>query len=286
MECANIMDEKKNLKKKHALASKGYVGPIIIGIVGQFLVISLLSGMVSDFLPDSFDEYHIVDIILSILVLLFFKFSFRDEYEGSLGISNWDNKLWIAIAAIVIVDLVSVTVFGEFSLSNFTLKGLGLAISAGLNEETFYRVIPVALMLRNKNSKENIVKIAIISSAVFGLIHLPNMFMGAEVSTTILQVFTSAVSGLFYGSMFMYTGSLIPPVLLHALHDLMCFMDPTAGSTDGTAAVEMTTGVIVLEVITIIIKIVIAVCILRPELREKIEEIWNKKWKKSKVAAQ
>ena len=263
---------------KHRLASKGYVGPLIIGIVGQFLVISLLSGMISDFLPDGCEEYRIVDIILSILVLMYFKFSFRKEYKGSLGISNWDNKLWIAIASIIIVDYISVAVFGEFSLSNFSLQGLAFSLGAGLNEEVFYRVIPVALMFRNRNSKENIVKIAIISSVVFGLIHLPNMFLGAEVSTTILQIFTAAVSGIFYVSLFIYTGSVIPPVLMHSLHDLMCLMDPTAGSTDGTAAVELSTGVIALEVITIIVKIVIAIYILRPAFRGKIEEIWKDKW--------
>ena len=274
------MEDKKNAEPRHALASKGYVGPIIIAVIGQFAVISLLSGMISELLPEFFSKYCIVDIVLSILVLAFFKFRFRTEYKGSLAICNWDNKLWIAAAAVIAVDFISVYVFGEFSISNFTLKALCLALSAGLNEETFFRVIPIALMFRNKNSKENIVKIAVISSAVFGLIHLPNLFLGAEVSVTILQIFTAAVSGLFYGSLFIYTGSIIPPVILHTLHDLMCFLDPTAGSSDGTVSAELSTGVIVLEVITVIVKIAIAVYILKPELREKIEKLWNRKWSK------
>ena len=274
------MEEKKSLRLKHSLASKGYAGPVIIGVLSQFFIISLLSGMISDFLPAFFSEYYIVELVLSILALIAFKLWFRPEYKGSAAFGNWDNKLIAAILLVCVVDILSIAATGEFSWENFNLKTLIMAVAIGFNEETFFRIIPIALMCRNKNSQENIKKIIIISSVVFGLMHLPNMFMGATVGVTLLQVVASTCSGLFYGAMFMYTGSFIPCVAAHAIHDFICCLDVASSSSDGTMVSSLTWDLFVEEGITIIIKILFTLYIIRPAVREAIEKLWKDKWSK------
>ena len=274
------MEEKKSIRLKHSLASKGYVGPVVIGVLSQFFIISLLSGMIADFLPAFFDEYHIVELGLSILALIFFKFWFRPEYKGSIAFGNWDNKLIVAILIVCIIDVLSVALTGEFSWENFNLETLLMAVAIGFNEETFLRIIPIALMCRNKNSQKNIMKIIIISAVVFGMMHLPNMFMGASVGVTILQIVTSTCSGLFYGAMFMYTGSFIPSVAAHAIHDFICSLDVSSNASDGTMVANLTGDIFIEEGITIVIKILFTLYILRPVVREAIEKLWEYKWSK------
>ena len=62
--------------------------------------------------------------------------------------------------------------------------------------------------------------VALISSALFGLLHGMNYFNGQDLKTTIAQVLITSVTGLGLYTTFIVSGTLWVPILLHSVFDL------------------------------------------------------------------
>ncbi len=90
----------------------------------------------------------------------------------------------------------------------------------GLFEELAFRgvLLPFLLEKRRKTKKE-ILWTVVGSSAVFGLIHLINLFEGAGFGATLLQIGYSFLIGGMCAIVLMKTGNLIYCILLHAVYD-------------------------------------------------------------------
>lgn len=87
---------------------------------------------------------------------------------------------------------------------------------AGLTEELAFR----GILLDRLRTCHTLWPAVLISSALFGLMHLSNLALGASPGTTLLQVTFAALAGTGYAAMRIRTGSLWPPIILHALFDL------------------------------------------------------------------
>ena len=73
-------------------------------------------------------------------------------------------------------------------------------------------------------------KAMIISSVLFGFSHLLNIAGGAEFGETVLQICFALVYGMVFALIFAESGSLLPCVLLHALHDFCSFISGEASA--------------------------------------------------------
>lgn len=104
---------------------------------------------------------------------------------------------------------------GGFAL--FVLYCLGV----GLFEETAFRGFVFPLILGKTADKKYGVTIAVLaSSAVFALVHLFNLFQGAGVGATLMQVGYTFLVGCMCNVILIATRSLAMPVLVHALFDV------------------------------------------------------------------
>jgi len=54
----------------------------------------------------------------------------------------------------------------------------------------------------------------VVSSALFGLFHLPNAFFGQDIGTTVVQVLQT-LGSIFY-CLCRLSGSILPRIVLHA----------------------------------------------------------------------
>lgn len=91
----------------------------------------------------------------------------------------------------------------------------------GLFEETAFRgVLLLSLADRFGRGRLSLFATAAISSAVFGATHLLNLFGGAGVGGTLLQVGYSTLIGGMCALILLTTGSLASCVLIHAVYDL------------------------------------------------------------------
>lgn len=92
-------------------------------------------------------------------------------------------------------------------------------LSVGFFEEVIFRGIILLILLKGNNSRSAIFKAVIFSSAIFAFAHIFNIFAGAGVGPTILQVGYSFLTGCMWAVVFLYTGNILYCVALHALYN-------------------------------------------------------------------
>lgn len=101
----------------------------------------------------------------------------------------------------------------------FLFASLFLTLGIGMAEEIFFRGIICNLWL-----KQGVVKAMLLSSVLFGMSHILNVAGGAALLTTILQICFAIVYGMVFTLIFIEGNSLLPCVLMHALHDFCSFI--------------------------------------------------------------
>ena len=107
------------------------------------------------------------------------------------------------------------------------------SLMIGVFEELAFRgvLFPVLLETR-RDSKKRIFQTAVVSSCLFGLIHLVNLLEGAGVGATVLQVGYSFLIGGMCTIVLLKTGNLIYSILLHGIYDFGGGLVPTLGGGD------------------------------------------------------
>ncbi len=109
---------------------------------------------------------------------------------------------------------------------------LFLSLSIGMAEEIYFRSIICNIWL-----EKGPLKAMVISSVLFSVSHLMNIAGGAGTLATLLQICFAFIYGLVFALIFIRTESIIPCVLLHALHDMCSFV-----SSDGPANLNVIIG--------------------------------------------
>lgn len=208
-------------------------------------------------------------ILLSLLLLYLFKRRFRPLYEGSLaGRGLASGLLWgLPAAAALLPALAAVVRHGPaLPLPDAVLR----AAAAALSEETIFRGLIAPNWLRLRRSRRHILWNVLVTAAVFGLFHLANAASGAATAATVWQAVCAIGAGVFFGAVFLRSGSLWPAVLAHLLIDLCAFLaGETARAMDlwslGAAIVMAAWGLY----------------LIRPSRREAILALWDRKWSRS-----
>ncbi len=91
----------------------------------------------------------------------------------------------------------------------------------GVFEETAFRgTLFLAILERRRSSTKQIFLTSLISSALFGLVHLANLLEGADVGATLLQVGYSFLIGGMCAIVLIKTGNILLCILLHAIFDV------------------------------------------------------------------
>jgi membrane protease YdiL (CAAX protease family) len=87
----------------------------------------------------------------------------------------------------------------------------------GLFEEVLFRglVLLVLLKVMEKN-KKGMMSAVIISSVIFGLVHLVNLTV-ADTLPVVIQVFSATGIGVFFAAMYLRTKTLVIPIILHGI---------------------------------------------------------------------
>ena len=94
-------------------------------------------------------------------------------------------------------------------------------VGTGLFEEVLYRGLILKILLKKMgHSKRGIIKSCIISSAIFGLLHAVNIFAYDTILPVIGQIIVAFAIGFFLAVVFLRTGRLWIPIILHAILNL------------------------------------------------------------------
>ncbi len=147
--------------------------------------------------------------------------------------------------------------FAEVSIVEFLLFVLYCALVSAFEEFVFRGVLFSSLLGAFKKSKKGLLKAMVFSSLIFGFMHILNLFNGAGVVETILQVGYSTLIGGLCVFVFVKTCNILCSVLIHGAYNFCgLIFDSTIGLGNG---VFFDTATII---ITIIIGFAVAVFVL------------------------
>lgn len=142
----------------------------------------------------------------------------RVRYYGLTMPRDAKNYLWF----LPLLLIISVNLWGGINTSHTTNEILFHTISminVGFIEEIIFRGFLFKMMAQN-----GIKSAVIVSALTFGVGHIVNLFNGADVIPTLLQICYAAAIGFLFVIIFLKSGSLIPCIITHcAVNSLSIF---------------------------------------------------------------
>jgi membrane protease YdiL (CAAX protease family) len=233
------------VKIREKLIKYPLIGAIVLmGLFGLFLLgASILSIIL--FGSFSFLTYIVMSFIIifiSLMILFLFitpfglhlpngKESFK-EWKVTIGLSVFKplkRNILLGLLAFAISSLCGwlfIILFGIYIFNPDAIFGLprsgnlGIfvfiyALRPGIWEEVAFRGIILTLLMKKYSEKKSI----IVSSILFGLMHLFNLISGANIIIVVIQVIYATFFGIVFGYMFVKTKSLLPCIITHYLID-------------------------------------------------------------------
>ena len=178
----------------------------------------------------------------------------------------------VLIGIIMISSIIlSLMVFGCYTVEGFGFQGMSLLLSleyyfiGACCEEIIFR----GIILRFIGIRWNVVAALVISSALFGLLHINNHGM------TWMGIAGIVLVGFLFGSMYLYSGSIWMPLGIHwiwnVLEDIVFGSAVSGVSSDGSMIQArfhgsdlMTGGSCGIEasVVTMVFAIIVTICFL------------------------
>jgi uncharacterized protein len=108
----------------------------------------------------------------------------------------------------------------------------------GFSEEAAFR----GVVYRALRTRSGIWTAVIISSLLFGSVHILNLFTTGQVAASFLQATTAAMSGFVMVAILLRTGSIIVAMIYHALWDFGTFVFSASMTGLGGESAAATTG--------------------------------------------
>ena len=271
--------------RKHNFVDKHPVGASVLIGIGMFLLIQTIGAIPSSvFSVITGNEAPLLNMLSMILataiVMLIYRKRFAPEYKGVVRTEGLTKGLLMGLPIPVYWIIASIpTLFdGTFVVKPLTMQIISSAVVAGVTEEVAFRHGMITTMLRNRNQKQNLVKVILISSTSFGLIHMFNIAIGADPIRTILQSVGAIGFGVFFGAIFVSTGNILPTMILHAVHDVFAI----ATSTDVSDIGIVTGSVGLSQIIDLACMIALGVFALirymPDDKKDEIVALWNRIW--------
>ena len=181
--------------------------------------------------------------------------------------------VYFAVATLIPVDG-SVT---EFKIPSFA--AISMAFAAGIGEELCFRGLFLGTLMRQwKDDHKKVIFAVLLSSVVFGALHLTNISSGAVVFVSVMQSLSAAFIGVAFAAVYIRSGNLLVPMFFHVLTDIMAFATNTKVSEGGVVTGTYQLGDAIDDVLCLILMI-IGLWMLRSGVFEEIREVWDRKWR-------
>ena len=159
------------------------------------------------------DSYKsaIINTIFSIALVILMIVLKRTKYYGLTKVTNFKKYLYF----IPLVLIVSVNLWNGININNSTSEIIFYMINMiniGFIEEIIFRGFLFKMI-----AKDSVKSAIIISTITFGIGHIINLFNGADLVPTLLQIGYAMSIGYLFAIIFYKSGSLIPCIITHSL---------------------------------------------------------------------
>ncbi|MBQ6930613.1 MAG: CPBP family intramembrane metalloprotease [Clostridia bacterium] len=184
----------------------------VISISVYFALLNLANKLSSAInTPNSINA--LVGIVFFLAVIVYLKKKMLLSYYGINSLKELDYKNLLFCAPMIVVA--SVNLRYGINIDNsweqvifITLKMLGV----GFAEEILFRSFLMKAIM-NKSTTAAV----IVSSTVFGMIHIFNLLYGADTTATLAQVVFATALGLMFSMFFFKTNNIVPCVICHSI---------------------------------------------------------------------
>jgi membrane protease YdiL (CAAX protease family) len=200
---------------------------IVSSLLIALLFFLFLNGiaLVFNLLPNSLpwgyaQELFVAICSVGLVILLGFKSAFKPR--GFF-------KALLSSTVVIAVMLFSLWAFfnkatsnpaAEWASAKMVVFGLVQAVGIGIREECFFRgAIQSIIAKKYVRSAKGVWLAALIASSIFGIVHLFNIFTGFDPLVVFMQAISATSTGLFFAAVYLRSGSLWVPILVHALID-------------------------------------------------------------------
>ena len=213
------------LKKIRSLAYQYAIPAVLIVFVLFDLLMFGLARLLS-LLPPTLSMKYLTSIILMLVPVVFV---FLFGFSGAFRKDNL-SKGWRTFLPFIVVPLLFLVVFILTNLGDpeanwkpwyLIIYGVFATVEIGVREECFYRAtIQNILAKKYANSVKGIWIAAIVSSIIFGLTHLSNLFFGVNPHAVLIQVASATTIGFLFGAIYLRSGNIWLLILIHTLTDV------------------------------------------------------------------
>lgn len=151
----------------------------------------------------------IINTLFSALLLVLMIALKRIKFYGLTGVKNPKKYLFF----IPLIVIASINLWNGININNSTAEivfHILTMINVGFIEEIIFRGFLFKMM-----AKDNVKSAIIVSALTFGIGHIINLFNGAELIPTIMQICYAVALGYLFVIIFYKSKSLLPCILAH-----------------------------------------------------------------------
>ena len=253
-----------------------FISLLILILVLDIILEGVFKDIISHFLVNY--SLFLTKLLSAIVIVALYVYIFK--FKKIFSFSNFKTGI-ILVCPLILYIIVN------FLDSNFmipaTVSSLLVAIFAGIvpgfAEEILYRGIIISYFMKLFKSSKGIFLILIFSSLIFGLIHLPNFFLSDSFNIILFQIFYAFAFGILTGAVYLRTGNLWPPIILHSLIDISSFFSIKFNLNSTLLKTNFVWNFpTILMFISCIIVIILGFYYVRISKHDEILELWEEKW--------
>ncbi|MDO5574348.1 MAG: CPBP family intramembrane metalloprotease [bacterium] len=280
------MNEEMSKGKKHLILGHPVLFGIVLICLGTLacdflatLIVKNVNAMLALNLPleDKNAWRDFSSAVIRILFSCFLVFCMKKSYgkNFSMGFTNERFKKSMLIGMPIL--FMALSNIPEYLLKGGTVKSgwmLALGILAGF-APGFYEEIVVRgtilsnMMIQWKDKKNVIYNSMIISSVIFGLVHLMNL-SHSSIPETLYQVAYACGIGFIFAAVYLRTRNIVAPIAYHALVDILADIFALPANAPDT--------ILFSDIVAVIITVggtILGFYLVRKEKHQEIKELWN-----------
>lgn len=188
----------------------------ILWIIIYFILVILANILSNKIIkiPNSINA--LVEIIFPIIILFFLKKKNLFSYYGINSLKKLNYKNLLFLIPMIIISFVNLS-FGihiNYSWQQILLISIAM-LGVGFSEEILFRGFLMKAIM-NKSTKVAI----LLPSMIFGIIHITNLFSGANIIMTTLQIIYATFFALMCSMFFYKTNNIIPCMICHSITNI------------------------------------------------------------------
>lgn len=252
-----------------------FIKMMLIFIITDAILTLLISVIGSSILYSKYGINLLAQIIFALLVLIVMLI-FKNSYVFTEKKEKFFKSVFLGIPILVITainlcgNLLTIEGVSLGNLINLIL----LTLFIGIAEEFLCRGwIQNEFMERFSDSKKHIILSIVLSSLIFGLMHITNIFSGQTIYETIIQIAQATAAGVLFGSIYYKTKNIWAVIFLHSMYDFAIMLGDISLLKDCTINAPSTLGVVLydsfISILIIILYILGAILVLRKVDRTK-----------------